>query len=93
MFQVYIPGGIPLNKTFICQINGIHGLPLVKYKITKDYFKYQEVLNFVRQLLEGDDVLVGYKGGTVEYELLRGINIRSSNIELLRVSKVRTAVV
>jgi hypothetical protein len=52
-------------------IQNFHRLPLVKYKIC----------------LFANNALVGYKGGRVEYDLLKQMNINSCNIELLECPK------
>jgi hypothetical protein len=85
MYQIYYPDDeVIYNKTIAYQINVIHGLPLIKRKITMDFFRYDEVLIHLRQLFLGNgNVLVGYKGGVVEYNVVNKMGVNSINIELL----------
>jgi hypothetical protein len=80
---------IPYTKTVHYQIYKIHGLPIVHSKITKDFYTTDEVYFFLKQHFLEKDVLVAYKGGRVEYDILAGLDTKSVNLEVFGCPKYK----
>lgn len=72
------------TKTINFQIRKLHGLPLVRYKKTDDFFTQVECLKNLQELFtSSSDVFVAYKGGQIERDLCRKFNVDCINLELL----------
>ena len=84
----HLKGEIPYTKTVNYQIHKVHGLPIVHSKITKDFYTTDEVYVFLKHL-SGKNVLVAYKGGRVEYDILTELNTKSVNLEVFGCPKYR----
>jgi hypothetical protein len=65
------------SRTVRYQIEHVHGLPVVRERISDDFYMYGEVMDMlVRQFLSLAD-LVAYKGGTIERDLLSSMGVKS----------------
>ena len=84
-YQIYMPQ-LYFNensRTVRYQIEHVHGLPVVRERISDDFYTYGEVMAMLeRQFLSFAD-LVAYKGGTIERDLLSSMGVKSINIEVL----------
>ena len=88
-YHIFMPNKKLFNEhayTVKYQIQKIHGLPIVRTRVDKDYYLYDEVICILRKtLLAGD--LIGYKGGTIERDLLCALGLKCINLELMRCPK------
>ncbi len=88
MYHIYHSEGIiPHTKTVNYQIHKVHGLPIEHDKITNDFYTTDEVYSFLKQHFSKKNVLVAYKGGRIEYDILNELNTKSVNLEVLGCSK------
>ena len=88
-YHIFMPNRNLFNEhayTVNYQIRKIHGLPIVRTRVDKDYYLYDEVMCILRQTLSKGD-LIGYKGGTIERDLLQGLGLKGVNLELMRCPK------
>ena len=84
MYQIYyFANEVSYNKSMAYQINVVHGLPLIRGKVTNDFFRCSNVLFFLSQHFQNSNTLVACKGGTIEYKTLKSMNVKSINIEIL----------
>ena len=78
-YQIYMPQ-LYFNensRTVRYQIEHVHGLPVVRERISDDFYTYGEVMAMLeRQFLSFAD-LVAYKGGTIERDLLSSMGVKS----------------
>ena len=91
-YHIFIPNRNLFDEnayTVKYQIRKIHGLPVVRKRLDKDYYLYDEVMYLLRKTLATGD-LVGYKGGTIERDLLRGLSLKGFNLELMMCPKYST---
>lgn len=64
------------------QIWKIHGLPIVRERLTHDFYLYDEVLYFLRSEFIKNADIVAYMGGTIELDLLIHMGFKSINLEV-----------
>ncbi|CAB3982344.1 Hypothetical predicted protein [Paramuricea clavata] len=96
-YHIYMPKRIfyEKHKCVQYQINKIHGLPITRCRDGRDidipgeYYLYDEVLTNLRRVFWNAD-LIGYKGGIIERDLLRGIGYDGVNLELLECPRYET---
>ena len=86
-FQIYMPDLYLNPKNVYYQIKYIHGLPLVHRKYNNDFLQYYEMFQVLCEEFMTSGDLVGYKGGTIERNLLNKLGTKGINIELLGCDK------
>ncbi|CAB3978625.1 Hypothetical predicted protein [Paramuricea clavata] len=89
-FQVYTPF-VPFNEhcyTIDYQIKKIHGLPIVRKRLTGDFYTLKESMAFLTDEFMCNADLVGYKDGDIERNLLNNMGVRCINLEVLTCPKM-----
>jgi hypothetical protein len=64
------------------QIRRIHGLPIVRRRVDDNFYLYDEVMQRLYDMFKNAD-LIGYKGGTIERNMLNKMCVNSINLEVL----------
>ena len=88
-FQIYMPF-LPFNEkqyTIRYQIRNIHGLPIVRERLTDDFFTLEESMTFLTKEFTSNADLVAYKGGDIERNLLNNMGVHCINLEVLACPK------
>jgi hypothetical protein len=88
-FQVFMPF-VPFNEKQYCiryQIENIHGLPIVKKRLTSDFFTLEESMDFLTKEFMSNADLVAYKGGDIERRLLNNMGVGCINLEIFNCPK------
>ncbi|CAB3977894.1 Hypothetical predicted protein [Paramuricea clavata] len=88
-FQVFMPF-VPFNEsnyTIDYQIKRIHGLPVVRKRLTDDFYTFKESMTFLTDEFMRHADLVAYKGGDIERTLLNNMGVRCINLEILSCPK------
>ncbi|CAB3982321.1 Hypothetical predicted protein [Paramuricea clavata] len=86
-FQIYMPNIYINPKVVHYQIHHVHGLPVVYEKNNEDFLQYHDVYKVLCEEFMTSADLVGYKGGTIERDLLKKLGTKGINIELLGCEK------
>ncbi|CAB4007373.1 Hypothetical predicted protein [Paramuricea clavata] len=86
-FQIYMPDIYINPKVVHYQIHHVHGLPVVREKNNEDFLQYRDVYKVLCEEFMTSADLVGYKGGTIERDLLKKLGTKGINIELLGCEK------
>jgi hypothetical protein len=84
-YHVYTPNPMLFNEydRGVCyQISRIHGLPIVRQRIDDNFYLYDEVMQRLFDMFKNAD-LIGYKGGTIERDMLNKMCVNSINLEVL----------
>lgn len=64
------------DRCVIYQINRIHGLPIVRSKLTHDFFTFEEGMKFMTDEFTSSNAdLIAYKGGDIERNLLNKMGV------------------
>jgi hypothetical protein len=88
-FQIIMPFVLFNEKQYSIryQIKNIHGLPMVKERLTNDFFTLEEAMTFLTKEFTSNADLVAYKGGDIERNLLNNMGVRCINLEVLTCPK------
>jgi hypothetical protein len=81
---------LPFNEkqyTIRYQIRNIHGLPIVRERLTDDFFTLEESMTFLTKEFTSNADLVAYKGGDIERNLLNNMGVHCINLEVLACPK------
>ncbi|CAB3977942.1 Hypothetical predicted protein [Paramuricea clavata] len=81
---------VPFNEysyTIEYQIKKIHGLPIVRKRLTDDFYTLKESIAFLTDEFMCNADLVAYKGGDIERTLLNNMGVRCINLEILTCPK------
>ena len=97
-YHIYMPNRKLFNPHHKCvryQILHVHGLPIVRQADGRDvglvgkYYLYDEVVCKLRQIFAAAGI-IGYKGGTIERDLLCGLGYNCINLELMECPRYET---
>lgn len=84
----YLHEELKWSKTIAFQVNKLHGLPLIRYNKTSNFYTQDKCIRMLDELFAlTDNCFVAYKGGTVERELCQRFGIACINLELLKCPK------
>ena len=84
-YHVYTPNPMLFDEhdRGVCyQIRRIHGLPIVRRRVDENFYLYDEVMQRLCGMFKNAD-LIGYKGGTIERNMLNKMCVNSINLEVL----------
>ena len=89
IYHIFMPNKYLFNEyasSIKYQIHKVHGLPVVRERLDGNYYLYDEVMCLLRTIFCDSD-LIGYKGGLIERNLLRGFGLKGINLEVLKCPK------
>jgi hypothetical protein len=89
-FQIYMPIVLfdEKDRCVIYQINRVHGLPIVRSKLTYDFFTFEEGMKFMTDEFTSSNAdLIAYKGGDIERNLLNKMGVKCLNLEVFMCPK------
>jgi hypothetical protein len=91
-YHIYIPNRLLFDEydySVNYQIRKIHGLPIERRRVDDNFYLYVEVMQILYGMFENAD-LIGYKGGTIERDMLNKMRVNSINLEVLGCPKYIT---
>ena len=71
------------------QIRKINGLPIERQRVDDNFYLYVAVMQILYGMFKNAD-LIGYKGGTIERDMLNKMRVNSINLEVLGCPKYST---